>query len=302
MRDFDWQIIVTLHHTENITKTAELLFISQPALTKRIKNIEDELGLTLLIRNRQGSFFTQEGEIIAQKAEHVVSAILDAREAAFARSSGVRTSIRLGFPYSFVRYVLPDILEQFVQKNPNVDVEIVTMSSPELIRGVEDGNVDVCLARYYAEDSALERQLFSEDQACAVCNHPFQTEDLANMPFIDFIKNPGSQSALQRWWDERFPTGQNTRFIMTTSDACVSMIKRGLGFGFVLDSRYLVGEQGLYSMPLEFMDGTKLTRETWVFYRKSSTDDPVIASFLETIRKTRQDASSKADDMTKASN
>ena len=160
MRDFDWQIIVTLHHTENITKTAELLFISQPALTKRIKNIEDELGLTLLIRNRQGSFFTQEGEIIAQKAEHVVSAILDAREAAFARSSGVRTSIRLGFPYSFVRYVLPDILEQFVQKNPNVDVEIVTMSSPELIRGVEDGNVDVCpilCGRFRAGAAAVQR-------------------------------------------------------------------------------------------------------------------------------------------------
>ena len=52
MRDYDWQILVTLHSTQSITKTAELLFISQPALTKRIQAIETELGVPLLIRSR----------------------------------------------------------------------------------------------------------------------------------------------------------------------------------------------------------------------------------------------------------
>lgn len=68
MRDFDWEVIAVLSKTRNITKTANLLFLSQPALTKRIQAIEEELGAQLLVRGRRGSKFTLEGERIAQKS------------------------------------------------------------------------------------------------------------------------------------------------------------------------------------------------------------------------------------------
>ena len=168
MRDFDWQIIVTLHQTLSITKTAELMFLSQSALTKRIKAIEDELGVVLLIRTRQGSIFTPEGERIAKKAENVLSVILEIKDEVSSMSAGKGGSLRLGFPYSFVRHVLPSILKQYTALYPNIDMQIFTMPSQELIKCVEAGNIDVCFARYNAEDSTLDRQLLSEDQACVV--------------------------------------------------------------------------------------------------------------------------------------
>ena len=283
MRDFDWQIIVTLHHTLSITKTAQLLFMSQPALTKRIKSIEDELGVVLLIRTRLGSVFTPEGEKIAKKAEKVMAAILEIKDEASSMSAGQRGSLRLGFPYSFVRHVLPDILKQYTAKYPNISIEIFTMPSQELIKCVEDGAIDVCFARYNAEDSTLDRRLFSEDQACVVCNQPFTLDDLVDMPCIEFTKNPGSDSAIKRWWSERFDTPQNVRFSVTTSDACVSMIQHGLGYGYVLDSRYISQEYGLWSIPLEYKDGSKLTRKTWIFYRKGSLKIPTIGNFVSMV-------------------
>ena len=283
MRDFDWQIIVTLHQTLSITKTAELMFLSQSALTKRIKAIEDELGVVLLIRTRQGSIFTPEGERIAKKAENVLSVILEIKDEVSSLSAGKGGSLRLGFPYSFVRHVLPSILKQYTALYPNIDMQIFTMPSQELIKCVEAGNIDVCFARYNAEDSTLDRQLLSEDQACVVCDHPFSLDDLVNMPCIEFSKNPGTESAIQRWWDERFDSPQNVRFRVTTSDACVSMIKNGLGYGYVLDSRYIKDESGLWSIPLEYKDGTKLTRKTWIFYRKESMKNPNIRNFVEML-------------------
>ena len=246
MRDFDWQIIVTLHQTLSITKTAELMFLSQSALTKRIKAIEDELGVVLLIRTRQGSIFTPEGERIAKKAENVLSVILEIKDEVSSMSAGKGGSLRLGFPYSFVRHVLPSILKQYTALYPNIDMQIFTMPSQELIKCVEAGNIDVCFARYNAEDSTLDRQLLSEDQACVVCDHPL-------------------------------------RFRVTTSDACVSMIKNGLGYGYVLDSRYIKDESGLWSIPLEYKDGTKLTRKTWIFYRNESMKNPNIRNFVEML-------------------
>lgn len=288
MRDFDWRIIVTLHHTLSITKTAELLFMSQPALTKRIKAIEDELGVVLLIRTRQGSVLTPEGERIAQKAERVLASIQDIKDDVSALNTGAKSSLRLGFPYSYVRHVLPSILKNFTSLYPNVDIDIFTMASQDLIKCVEDGNIDVCFARYNAEDSSLERKLFSEDQACVVYSRPFTLNELADLPYIEFSKNPGSDSALRRWWNERFDTAQNVRFKVTTSDACVTMIQHGLGYGYVLDSRYLCRENGLWSIPLEYLDGTKLNRKTWIFYRKESKKNPNIANFMEMLEKIGQ--------------
>lgn len=283
MRDFDWQIIVTLHSTHSITRTAELLYLTQPSLTKRIKAIENELGVVLLVRTRQGSEFTSEGELIAKKARRVVSAILDIKDEAASIGLGRRGSLRLGFPYSYVRHVLPALLKKYTALYPDIDIEIFTMPSQELIKSVEDGIIDICFARYNAEDSPLDRILFSEDQACVVYCRPFELQELSELPCIDYSKNPGTESAIQRWWDERFDVPQDVRFWVTTSDACVSMINNGLGYGYILDEQYIRQEKGLWSVPLEYLDGTKLTRKTWVFFRKDRRQKSSIGNFIKIL-------------------
>ena len=61
----DWQALKVLRETGNITKASELLFISQPALSKRIRNLEEEFGVKLLLRSARGVEFTSEGEHVA---------------------------------------------------------------------------------------------------------------------------------------------------------------------------------------------------------------------------------------------
>ena len=282
MRDFDWQIIITLRSTLSITKTAELLFMSQPALTKRIRTIESELGIPLLIRSHQGSVFTPEGEQIAKKAEKVVAAIKEAKNEADLRSSGVKGSIRIGVPYSFMRYVLPTILAQYTALYPDVDVDIITMQSHELIPYVEDGTLDLCFARYSAENSPLERKLYSRDQAAVIYNRPFDLNELPGLPYIEFAMNPGSRSAVQRWWNERFDREQRRRFTVRTADACISMVQHGLGYCILLDSRDFKNVDGIFSIPLEYLDNSKLIRNTWIFYKKESLASPAFSGFLKT--------------------
>lgn len=283
MRDHDWQIIEMLHSTQSITKTAELLYMSQSSLTKRIQTIEEELGITLLVRTHQGSAFTIEGERIVEKSKQVLAAIQSVKDEVSAIKTGDRGHLRLGVPYSYVRHVLPSILKQFVSIYPNVDIEVFTLPSQDLIKCVENGTIDVCFARYNAEESPLRRILFSEEQACVVYNKPIDLKNLAELPCIDFSKNPGTNSALKRWWDERFDVPRNIRFSVTTSDACVAMVKHGLGYGFVLDPEYIQYETGLWSIPLEYLDGAKLTRSTWIFFREGSTHNSYLNGYLNLL-------------------
>ncbi len=73
MRDTDWQILYELNDTQNITKAAEHLYITQPALTKRLKVIEDEFGIKIVKRSTKGVEFTREGEFLAGKAEEYIT-------------------------------------------------------------------------------------------------------------------------------------------------------------------------------------------------------------------------------------
>lgn len=75
MRDLDWEIIHTLHTYKNITKTADMLFIAQPTLTKRIQLIEEELRVSIIIRSSKGVTFTSEGEYVAKKAKQILDTI-----------------------------------------------------------------------------------------------------------------------------------------------------------------------------------------------------------------------------------
>ncbi len=284
MRDYDWKIIVTLNKTHNITKTAELLFISQPTLTKRIQVIEEELGIPLLVRSRRGSELTPEGERVAHKAESIIMAIQDIKDDLAARQKGLRGTLRLGVPYSYVRYVLPVLLARYTQLFPSVEVDIITTLSDELVRRVEDNVLDLCFSRYNAEDSYLERMLVSEDQIYAVCNHPFALEELPEMSCIDFNRNPATNSAIRRWWNEHFPISPNVRFKVTTGDAAIAMVQQGLGYGIFPDPKYFHYEKGLYALPLDFADGSKFTRKTWLLYQKSNLSNPIVTNFIDFVQ------------------
>lgn len=284
MRDFDWQILVTLHKTHNISKTAELLYVSQPTLTKRIQVIEDELGIPLIVRSRKGSVFTPEGERIAQKAESIVAAIQEIKEDVAERSKGARGVLRLGVPYSYVRYVLPALLAAYVKTHPGVEFDVITGLSNDLTRRVEDESLDLSFARYNAFDTHLERVKVSEDQVYAVYNRPFELQELPGLPFIEFNKNPMILSMIQRWWNENFTAPRKLRFKVPTGDCCIAMVKHGLGFGIFPDPKYFMFEEGLYAQPLTFADGSSVTRLTWLLYEKPSLKNPLVSDFVDFIK------------------
>lgn len=286
MRDFDWQVLVTLHKTHNISKTAELLYVSQPTLTKRIQIIEDELGIPLIVRSRKGSVFTPEGDRLAQKAETIVAAIQEVKMEAALRRGGTGGVLRLGVPYSYVRYVLPHLLAEYAKLHPGVDVDIVTGLSDDLARRVEDDTIDVCFARYNALDSHLERIDISDDQIYIVANRPFKLEELPAMNCIEFSRNGMVNSKIKRWWNERFSQPYAVKYKVPTGDCAVQMVINGLGYGIFPDPNYFRFEKGLYAYPMTFLDGSQLTRHTCLLYEKANLKTPLLADFVSFIRST----------------
>ena len=284
MRDYDWQIIVTLHRTHNITKTAELMYMSQPTLTKHIQVIEEELGVPIIIRSRKGSEFTPEGEIVAEKAEQITALINSVKEELAGSGRGSRGMLKIGVPYSYARYVMPALLEKFAAVQPDAGISVVTGRSDELIKLVEDESLDMCFARCNTEESFLARIQVSEDPICAVYDKPFTVDDLHDVPFISYELSPTVLNAIQRWQDEHFPERVSNSYKVSTADMCVEMVRHGLGYSIFTDPRYYRNCGDIYSVPLEYADGTRMLRKTWLLYKKRSESNYLVSSFIKLVR------------------
>lgn len=285
MRDFDWKVLVSLHETKNITKSAEQLFMTQPALTKRLQVIEEDLGCTIVLRSKKGVEFTPTGERVIKKAETILAAIQELRQELAAQQDGSSGSLALGVPYSYVRFVLPTLLEGYAALHLNIHVSITTALSDELVRQVQDGTLDVCFARYTVEDEAMATRMVSRDQIYAVYSKPFTVEELPKIPYIEFNKNAVTNAAIRQWWNENFTVPQEMRFNVYNADTCLSMVQHHLGYGIFPDKNYFVNVPGLYSIPLVYKDGTQFTRKTWLIHKKKALQNPIVAQFVDYVGK-----------------
>ena len=163
MRDFDWKILSTLYRTKNITKTAELLFITQPALTRRLQQIETELGTVLILRTNKGVSFTPNGKYIALKSVEILNTIEDIKTNITKASDGLRGTLRLGAPNSYIHFIIPELIEKFIQRYPDIHVEIHTNLSHELLKDLEAKELDISFVRGDIA-TVLEKKLLSNDQ------------------------------------------------------------------------------------------------------------------------------------------
>lgn len=284
MRDFDWSILSTLYKTKNITKAAEMLYITQPTLTRRLQQIETELGAVLILRTNKGVTFTPEGEYAALKAAEILDSIASIKSTISQSQGDLRGTLRLGSPNSFVHFVVPTIIEQFSLLYPNIQIDLHTDLSHELLKYLENKELDVSFVRGDF-DTSLEKHLLSKDQIYIISKNPIVLSDLPNLPQIVYTKENSIVKASKRWWQERFDTPPNIRFRVHTGDACIQLVKKNLGYGIFSDGRYYNPADGLYSMPLEYLDGSKFSRDSWMVYDKSSMQNPIVSHFVEFVSK-----------------
>ena len=284
MRDYDWHILSVLYKTNSLTQCADLLFMTQSALTKRLQTIEKELDCQLVIRSSRGIVFTPQGEYIVAKANQIIETLQEIQEYSCSYNKGEQGTLSIGVPHSCMRFLVPKLLSQYVVQHPNVRINITTALSEDLVKDVQDGMLDLCFARYTIDQTSnLETYFISNEQSYAVYSEPFTLKDLPHLPYIEFSKNESTKSTISKWWGSHFSSPHNHRFMVNNGDSCLSMIKHGLGYGIFPDQSYFSEDPHFYSLPLTFPDGRKLERSTFLVIGKSSRKKMLVSTFKDFV-------------------
>ena len=119
MDDKDWMLLQALKRYGSITQAASAMFVSQPAISKRLRLLEEELHTNLVLRTSGGIQLTPAGEYLARYADEMLLRLQQVRDDISQLSSGQET-LHIGIPSMFSQLVMPDILQAFAKEYPAI--------------------------------------------------------------------------------------------------------------------------------------------------------------------------------------
>ncbi len=282
----DWEILKELYNQKNLTKTARLLFLTQPALTSRLKHMQEELGVQIVTRESRGIHFTPQGEYLVHCAEEALAHLEKIKENVQNMSNNesnlIAGTLKLGVSNFFANYELPYILKQFKIKYPHVEFKVITGWSRDVTQLIHNKDVHIGFVRGdYGWRGLSTHQLF-EETICIASKEQINITDLPRLPRIEYRGDYLLKSVIDHWWAENYAEAPFISIEVDQVDTCKEMVLNGLGYG-ILSSRVLAGIDDLYKTQLKDQDGNPILRRTWMYYHKESLEWNVVKAFVQFI-------------------
>lgn len=288
MKDFDWELLHELYKNPNLTKVANILYITQPTLTKRLQHIEAEFDVTIVERTPKGLEFTPEGEYLAQQAEVYLRFMKQTKSHLEQLRENAGGLVTIGSSYTYSKYTLTDQLIRFRMECPGIRFQVQNAHSNQLFRQMLDGTVDVAFVRG-DYDGAINRVLLGKTCAYAMTRQPIGSiSDLLGLRRLWYSTNAESQKLLDTWWEEQFretpPAGQVLGYV----DVVWQMVQKGLGYTLCFLPEEFTNPYGLCLTPLTHPDGTPVTRNTWFLYPQNKRLNENVDRFIDFILQDRK--------------
>lgn len=170
------RMIQAIAETGNMTNAATKLYISQSALSQQLKNIEEKLQVTFFFRTQKKMVLTQSGKTLLQTANDVLQSI-DATELELAKlSAGEQGELKVGTHCIFCFKWLPDVLQRFQKKFPNIDIEIGTSHEPTM--ELDEKVFDIIITGKTLSEKDYHCQPLFQDQLVCIMhkNHPLHEQ------------------------------------------------------------------------------------------------------------------------------
>jgi DNA-binding transcriptional LysR family regulator len=252
---------IAVAEAEHFHHAADRLHVAQPALSRQVKLLEEELGVALFERLGRGVRLTEAGRVFLADTKRALLELDRAREHARQVADGRAGTLRICFiEIASGHGVLPDTIRAFRSSHPNVRLVLQPLDSLAQLTGLQEGKIDVAFlyrGRTVA-NGLVSRPIHSEDFVLALpAGHRFaqapevRLSDLQNEPFIwsDRSLNPEFDNALMSACLER---GLVPHIVQETSSSAhiVSLVAVGIGVGLVPASARWRLQQGVVLRPV----------------------------------------------------
>ena len=271
----------------NMTRAAENLFVSQPTMSKQLKELENELGVKLFVRSNYSIRLTEAGMLLRERAEDILS-LVEKTEAEFKSFEETNSGdIYVGAPESEAMVLFADVVREFQKSYPKVRCNIYSGNMQDVCEKLDKGLLDFAivmnymdLARYnYLPMSTQDSWgvIFRKDDPLAE-KESFTTSDLRELPLI----------CSKQWVDHELPDWfrydlKDVNVVATYNlpyNGAV-LAKAGVGYAVMLDKLVHTGEgSDIIFRPLRDVPKT----EMFIIWRKYQSFTPIAELLVKELK------------------
>lgn len=268
------RIIKAIASEKSFTKAADILFMSQPALSKQVKILENRLGILLVNRENNKISLTEAGKLFLQYSERVLSLCEESCRALNDLKNGDRGNLIVGASQTIGTYLMPRILALFAQNYPQINLAVHVDSTRIIAKNVVDREIDIAVVGGEIPEDLkknLTIESFVEDELTLIIpkSHPFAIKkkkyinknDLYHLNFITL----NSHSTIRKFIDtiliqNNIETKQfNIIMQLNSIEAIKTAVSLGLGAAFVSSSA-IEKEIKLKTIEIIHIENIKITR------------------------------------------
>lgn len=261
--DFElYRIFYVVANHCNITKASEELCISQPAISRAIKNLEDQLGGQLFVRTKRGVVLTEEGKEFYNYIKQAIEYINNA-ENKFTDLINLETGcIKIGISTTLTKEFLLPYLEKFHSLYPKIDIQIITYLTSDLMPKLRNGLIDIVILNLNNKDYGSDIEVIKcrEINDCFVVSNKYKElinkeislKDLNNYPLILQAKGSNTREFLDNVARETGIT-LKPNIELASYSLVVEFSKIGLGIGYAT-KEYIkkeIANKELYELKLK---------------------------------------------------
>jgi len=238
-----YRIFYVVAETGNITKASEILNISQPAVTKQIKNLEGQLNTTLFIRTKKGVVLNECGKKIFLNVKQALT-LLEETDSMIKEFTDLNTgTIKIGISTTLMRTYLLKYIEIFHNNYPNIIVDIYTDPTKELINKLKNGTIDLVIGKFphnldrdlnYAELDKTKYIFIANKKYFNLENTKLSPQDLKKYPIILQEYPSNSRTSAEKYFENN-NVNIEPKMNIASSNLLIDFINMGYGIGYVTE-------------------------------------------------------------------
>ena len=278
----------------NVSRAAEALYLTQPAITARLKSLEHDLGVELFVRSHRGMKLTDAGRAFLPYAERTLATIDEGRQLVANLKQGTTGALLIAAAPAVSTYLLPGILRAFRTTHPHVRLGVRTGHTEEVLDLVLRGEAHIGLGRPIRHTDVELIAVFEDEMLLVVSSrHPFASrgkvrmDELAEERLILFDRTSSYHELTSSLFRNAGIVPAST-LELDNVEAAKKMVQQGLGVA-LLPRMALAQELRARSLRPVKLVGAPVVRRPIVALRRKDAGAPIgpVAGFLETLHELR---------------
>ena len=294
MLSTSYEVFFEVASCQSFSKASRKLYLTQPAVSKHVKKLEQELGISLFIRQGNAISLTQAGKKLYESLHQakIIQNGIKFDLGVIKKLEEARGTLSLGSSTTLSLYILPKIISLVHKKYPNIQIQLLNRNAENVLKALLNKEIDLGVIEGEHKISSVSYQYFTDDEVIAVCSvhSPFAgrtlgLEDLKQVPLALREQGSGTRSALYKALEKKGlkPKELNVNIKIGGTEALKNFLKEDVCLGF-LPRRSVFSELENKTMKEVEIEGLTICRKFYFIMRQGEEQAGIIKEFIKTAR------------------